>query len=272
MRDPLGLNEKVFAVIYPRIVALAENAGQRETRGQLISEASGRTLELGAGSGLNLEHYTEAVSELIITEPSPHMLVHLREQLQAKPPRPGQTKLVQAGAEELPFEDDSFDTVVGTYVLCTIPDPERSLAEVARVLRPGGRFLYLEHVHAGHLGQRAFRVRDRAEHVGPDHRVEAFVFERQLLGAGLHQLGLTGPWGFGLQLLSQVHEHVRARLGDDQLADGLGVVLEVQATSRSQFKRPAAGLADQLATRLALARVFGQRDDPRIDDREHLFV
>jgi len=149
MRDPLGLNEKVFAVIYPRIVALAENAGQRETRGQLISEASGRTLELGAGSGLNLEHYTEAVSELIITEPSPHMLVHLREQLQAKPPRPGQTKLVQAGAEELPFEDDSFDTVVGTYVLCTIPDPERSLAEVARVLRPGGRFLYLEHVHAG---------------------------------------------------------------------------------------------------------------------------
>jgi ubiquinone/menaquinone biosynthesis C-methylase UbiE len=149
MRDPLGLNERVFAVIYPRIVALAENAGQRETRRQLIAEASGRTLELGAGSGLNLEHYTDAVSELIITEPSPHMLRHLRELLREKPARAQQTKLVQAGAEELPFADDSFDTVVGTYVLCTVPDPGRALREVARVLRPGGRLLYLEHVHAG---------------------------------------------------------------------------------------------------------------------------
>jgi ubiquinone/menaquinone biosynthesis C-methylase UbiE len=149
MRDPLGLNERVFAVIYPRIVALAENAGQRDTRRQLIGEASGRTLELGAGSGLNLEHYTEAVSELIVTEPSQHMLRQLRELVREKPPRARQTKLVQAGAEELPFPDESFDTVVGTYVLCTIPDPGRALTEVARVLRPGGRLVYLEHVHAG---------------------------------------------------------------------------------------------------------------------------
>jgi ubiquinone/menaquinone biosynthesis C-methylase UbiE len=149
MRDPLGLNERFFAFFYPRLVERAENAGQRETRRELISDARGRTLELGAGSGLNLEHYTDAVTELIVTEPSPHMLAHLRQALRYTPPRPATTKLVQAGAEQLPFEDASFDTVVCTYVLCTVPDPGRALREVSRVLRPDGNLLFLEHVHAG---------------------------------------------------------------------------------------------------------------------------
>jgi SAM-dependent methyltransferase len=149
MRDPLGLNERLFALYYPRLIALAENAGQRETRRRLVSEAHGRTLELGAGSGLNLPHYTERVSELVVTEPSPHMLSHLRAELDADPPPVGSWELLQAGATELPVDDESIDTVVGTYVLCTIPDPGAALAEVARVLRPGGRLLFLEHVHAG---------------------------------------------------------------------------------------------------------------------------
>lgn len=148
MRDPLGFNEKFFAFFYPRLVALAENAGQRETRRELLSAARGRTLELGAGSGLNLDHYTEAVTELIVTEPSPHMLAQLRGTLRERPPRAESVKLVQTGAEELPFADQSFDTVACTYVLCTVPDPERALREVARVLRPDGKFLFLEHVHA----------------------------------------------------------------------------------------------------------------------------
>jgi SAM-dependent methyltransferase len=149
MRDPLGLNERFFAFFYPRLVKRTENAGQRETRRELISQARGRTLEVGAGSGLNMQHYTDAVTELIITEPSPYMLVHLRQALQEHPPKPGSCKLVQAGAEELPFEKDSFDTVVCTYVLCTVPDPARALDEVARVLKPDGTLLFLEHVHAG---------------------------------------------------------------------------------------------------------------------------
>ncbi len=149
MRDPLGLNERFFAFFYPRLVERSENAGQRETRRELISEARGRTLELGAGSGLNLQHYTDAVTELIISEPSPHMLAHLRQALRDGPPKPASCKLVQAGAEALPFEDASFDTVVCTYVLCTVPDPARALDEVARVLKPDGRMLFLEHVHAG---------------------------------------------------------------------------------------------------------------------------
>ncbi|GAC1322609.1 MAG: class I SAM-dependent methyltransferase [Thermoleophilaceae bacterium] len=149
MRDPLGLNERLFAFYYPRLVALSENAGQRETRRELIAQARGLTLELGAGSGLNLPHYTERVNVLSVTEPSPHMLDHLRRLLAADPPPVGSSELRQAGAEQLPYEDESFDTVVGTYVFCTIPDPRRALAEVHRVLRPGGRLLFLEHVHAG---------------------------------------------------------------------------------------------------------------------------
>jgi ubiquinone/menaquinone biosynthesis C-methylase UbiE len=149
VRDPWGLNERLFAAFYPRLVALAENAGQRETRRELLSSARGRTLELGAGNGFNLPHYTSAVSELVVTEPSEHMLAQLRTALASDSPPVETVKLVQAGAEELPFPDQSFDTVVGTYVLCTVPDPTRALQEVARVLRPGGRLLFLEHVHAG---------------------------------------------------------------------------------------------------------------------------
>ncbi|MBV9310846.1 MAG: class I SAM-dependent methyltransferase [Solirubrobacterales bacterium] len=149
MRDPLGLNERLFAFYYPRLVERAENAGQRETRHGLISEARGTVLEVGAGSGLNLPHYTSEVSELIVTEPSPHMLSQLRRLLDEDPPPVGSWKLSQAGAEQLPFDDARFDTVVCTYVLCTVEDPERAVAEFTRVLAPGGRLLFLEHVHAG---------------------------------------------------------------------------------------------------------------------------
>jgi len=162
MRDPLGLNERLFALWYPYVCGLAERAGQRETRRELVGRAQGRTLEIGAGSGLNLPHYTEAVSELVVTEPSPHMLRHLSELLSSEPPPVGSWELVETGAEELPFEDASFDTVLGAYVHCTIPNPGQALAELARVLKPGGRYLFLEHVHAGE-GTRLGRFQDLIE-------------------------------------------------------------------------------------------------------------
>lgn len=149
MRDPLGLNERLFARWYPIVCGLAEKAGQREMRAQLVADARGRTLEIGAGSGLNLAHYPERVTELVLSEPSLHMLEQLRSQIRVQPPRVSSWELVQAGAEELPFDDGSFDTAVGTYVLCSVEDPARVLREVSRVLRPGGHYLYLEHVHAG---------------------------------------------------------------------------------------------------------------------------
>jgi SAM-dependent methyltransferase len=77
------------------------------------------------------------------------MLEHLRAALDEDPPPVGSWQLVEAGAEELPFSDGSFDTVLATYVLCTVPEPDRALQESARVLRRGGQYLFLEHVHAG---------------------------------------------------------------------------------------------------------------------------
>jgi SAM-dependent methyltransferase len=149
VRDPWGLNERLFALYYPRLLALAENAGQRETRHALISQAEGRTLELGAGGGVNLAHYPPKVTDLVVTEPSPHMVAHLEAKLAQESLSCGPTKLLRAGAESLPFDDASFDTIVATYILCTTPDPELVLTEIHRLLAPGGRYLFLEHVHAG---------------------------------------------------------------------------------------------------------------------------
>ena len=149
VRDRWGFNERLFAFYYPRLLALAENAGQRETRAALISQAEGRTLELGAGSGINLAHYTPKVTELVITEPSPRMVAHLELALTKKRLRCASVRLIRSGAESLSFEDASFDTIVGTYILCTTPDPALVLSEIHRLLRPGGRYLFLEHVHAG---------------------------------------------------------------------------------------------------------------------------
>ena len=149
MRDPWGLNERLFALYYPRLLALAENAGQRDTRAELISQAQGRTLELGAGSGINLAHYTERVTELVISEPSPHMVKHLESELATESLRCGPARILCAGAESLPFQDASFDTIVATYILCTTPEPALVLTEIHRLLRPGGRYLFMEHVHAG---------------------------------------------------------------------------------------------------------------------------
>ena len=162
MRDPLGLNERFFAFYYPRLVARSEKAGLREVRRRLVAQAEGRVLEVGAGSGLNLPHYTDRVSELIVSEPSPHMLDHLREALERDPPPVGTWKLAEADADQLPFGEGSFEAVVCTFVLCTVPDPERTVGEIARVLKPGGRLLFLEHVHAGE-GTLLGRVQDLVE-------------------------------------------------------------------------------------------------------------
>ena len=149
MRDPWGLNERLFALYFPPLLALAENAGQRETRRALVGRASGRTLELGAGAGVNLPHYTSAGDELVVSDPSPHMRAHLESELADHPPHAGSVRLIDCAGESIPFGDATFDTVVATYILCTTPEPERVLAEIHRVLAPGGRYLFLEHVHAG---------------------------------------------------------------------------------------------------------------------------
>ncbi|HWT91115.1 MAG TPA: class I SAM-dependent methyltransferase, partial [Solirubrobacterales bacterium] len=117
----------------------------REMRRELLSQARGRVLELGSGTGLNLELYPDSIGSLTMTEPDPHMTKQLRKRL-AESDRGAE--VVETGAEDLPFEDDSFDTAVVTLVLCTVPDPAAALQEIKRVLKPGGQLLFLEHVRS----------------------------------------------------------------------------------------------------------------------------
>lgn len=140
------LADRIFARFYDPLFAKCEREGLSEMRRQTLARASGEVLELGAGTGLNLEHYPEGVSKLVLTEPEEAMAAQLRERV-AEQGRGADVQVV--GAERLPFADDSFDTVAATLVLCTAPDPHAVLAETARVLRPGGLFLFMEHVRAG---------------------------------------------------------------------------------------------------------------------------
>jgi len=135
----------LFAAFYDRVSKGSEEAGLREERRQLLAAAEGATLEIGAGTGLNLEHYPEAVTRLVLTEPDEHMRRRLARRVSEVRPS---TEIVAAGVEGLPFPDGTFDTVVVTFVLCSVPQQEAALAEVARVLKPGGRLLFLEHVRS----------------------------------------------------------------------------------------------------------------------------
>lgn len=135
----------ITAAFYEAVLWRGERRGMRARRAAVLADAHGRTLEIGAGTGLNLPHYPAAVSELVLTEPVKAMSVRL-ERRAAGAHLPA--RVVAAGAEELPFDDDSFDTVVSTMVFCTVEEPERALAEVARVLKPGGRLLFIEHVRS----------------------------------------------------------------------------------------------------------------------------
>jgi ubiquinone/menaquinone biosynthesis C-methylase UbiE len=141
---------RMFSALYDRAFEASEEAGLREMRAELLAQARGRVLELGSGTGLNLELYPhEGLDSLTLTEPDPHMFKQLRKRAQEGCPG---AELVQAGAEALPVDDDSFDTVVVTLVLCTVPDQPAALREISRVLAPQGQLLFLEPVRASDPG------------------------------------------------------------------------------------------------------------------------
>jgi ubiquinone/menaquinone biosynthesis C-methylase UbiE len=136
---------RVFAAAYDHLMEGTEKAGLRQHREALIGRAAGDVLEIGAGTGANLACYGDRVETLTLTEPERPMLRRLERRRSASA-RPA--VLLRAPAEDLPFEDDSFDTVVSTLVLCTVDDQPRTLREIRRVLRPGGRLLFIEHVRS----------------------------------------------------------------------------------------------------------------------------
>jgi ubiquinone/menaquinone biosynthesis C-methylase UbiE len=145
----VSLRGRLFAAGYDRFTAGAEEACFAAHRRGLLAGASGRVLEIGAGTGANLQHYGGGVTELTAVEPEEPMARRLERRAQENGRR---VEVVRAPAEALPFEDASFDVAVSTLVLCTVDDQARALAEVRRVLRPGGSLLFMEHVRADEPG------------------------------------------------------------------------------------------------------------------------
>jgi ubiquinone/menaquinone biosynthesis C-methylase UbiE len=141
----MSLRKRLFALTYDRMSRKTEEAGLRAMRQGLLADAGGRVLEIGGGTGANLPLYGGKVESLVVTEPEPAMLRRLQRKAREQAPL---AEVLQAPAEDLPFADATFDTVVSTLVLCGVGDQVQALREVRRVLRPGGRLLFLEHVRS----------------------------------------------------------------------------------------------------------------------------
>jgi ubiquinone/menaquinone biosynthesis C-methylase UbiE len=136
---------RFYAATYDILNGPAERAGLRQQRHDLLAQATGATIEIGAGTGLNLPHYPPAVTRLVLIEPDPHMTRRLRR----RAARSGRdAEIINATAGQLPVPDASFDTAVVTFALCSVPDEQVALGEITRVLAPGGRLLFFEHVRS----------------------------------------------------------------------------------------------------------------------------
>ena len=117
-----------YAAIYDRITSGAERAGLSEDRHRLLAQAVGATIEIGAGTGVNLAHFPPAVTRLCLVEPDPSMRKRLHRRASGR-----HVEIVDAPAEALPFPDSSFDTAVVTFALCSVADPDGALAEIAQL-------------------------------------------------------------------------------------------------------------------------------------------
>jgi SAM-dependent methyltransferase len=144
---PEQVRHPIFARVYERLALRAEGRGGAEHRRRLLEGASGRVIELGAGSGANFAHYPASVSEVLAVEPE----AHLRERANASAARAPVPVSVRDGtAGSLPCASASFDVAVASLVLCTVPDQQGALAELFRAVRPGGELRFYEHVRAEH--------------------------------------------------------------------------------------------------------------------------
>lgn len=132
-----------MAAIYDSFMSKTEEACLRAWRGELLGALNGDVLEVGAGTGANLPLYPAQLERLVLAEPDPAMRSKLAERLRGLG---REAELSEATMDALPFEDATFDAVVCTLVLCSVPDPAACLGEVRRVLRPKGKLVFIEHV------------------------------------------------------------------------------------------------------------------------------
>jgi ubiquinone/menaquinone biosynthesis C-methylase UbiE len=149
-----AVRNPIFARVYDRVSGQADDAGQREHRRELLEGLSGHVVEVGAGNGLNFAHYPPAVEEVLAVEPEPF----LRERARAvAASAPVAVRVLDGTAERLPLEDASVDAAVASLVLCTVPDQAAALAELRRVLVPGGELRFYEHVRSERPGFARFQ-------------------------------------------------------------------------------------------------------------------
>jgi len=182
---------RLAAKLYDRMTRRMERAGMASERAELLRDLSGRVLEIGAGTGRNLDHYPATVARLVLAEPDRHMRRGLEARVAVAQRRCGQVSVIDAGAEYLPFPDATFDAVVSTLVLCSVEDPGAAAAEIRRVLKPGGVLRAIEHVAS--TDEAAVRWQHRMEPVwrrlaGNCHLTRNTA--QTLAGAGLDVAGL----------------------------------------------------------------------------------
>jgi ubiquinone/menaquinone biosynthesis C-methylase UbiE len=142
----MSVRSKLFALTYDRQMARVEKATLRALRESLLAAASGDVIEIGGGTGANLPFYRPGAGSLTITEPETAMVRRLERRAREQAPR---ARVLRAPAEDLPFEDATFDVAVSTMVLCGVSDQPRALRQLRRVLRPGGELLFIEHIRSG---------------------------------------------------------------------------------------------------------------------------
>lgn len=146
-----AVNRPVFARLWLWVSPGMDRGGLARLRDELLAGLAGAVIEVGAGNGLNFGHYPPKVTRVVAAEPNPH-LRRVAHDAAARAPVP--VEVVDAVADRLPAAGASFDAAVTSLVLCSVPDPQATLRELYRVIRPGGELRFLEHVRAGTPGLR----------------------------------------------------------------------------------------------------------------------
>jgi SAM-dependent methyltransferase len=204
---PAPVRHPLCSRLYASQVDRAEELGLRERRRDLLAGLSGRVLEVGGGTGVNLRHFPPTVEELIVVEPEPYLRGLL---VNTAAGSPLDVHVVDATAERLPFDDGSFDAAVCCLVLCSVRDAGAAARELRRVLRPGGELRFMEHVGSPRpLRRRAQQLADATLwphlsggcHLGRDTLAS-------VQAAGFH-VDIRETFGFRISALDPPKTHVR---------------------------------------------------------------